>query len=543
MQKKLRLAYIILAITISIILTSTIISQNQVKGNPGTILAITKDKNEYCLREKVKIQGTLSSDGTPISNGLIAIEIMHSTNPIMFRTIPTGNITSVSTLIEIVGILPCDSSYKDKEEVFYIQPYPAHSYAYFKLCYRNKDTNFQSGLLTVTLCDGNAIPIQTSYAKLTMPPGENIWPIKLEIPYWAYIGTAKLYANIYTDYPHSGGVPHCPEKSVYLKLTRNQEFLQFQPEFPEEPPTIEPEGTINATFRLSPEPIPGSYTVYATARTATILTTIASGETTFNVNPTFSINNGYPPSAPQASFTYIPLHPYKNAPILFDASASSAEGFEDTIVKYEWNWGDGQTSVTTSTTIYHTFAENTTYIVTLNVTDSEGLWCITSKPVTVYPPDPPKASFTWLTQPVANQTTTFDASQSQPGWNGTHAIPIVSYRWDFGDGNITTVSVNKINHTYTLAGNYTVTLTVTDSSGLNDTTSKLVNVLATAPPALIGDVNRDGVVDAQDYQLVKRAIPSTPGDPKWNPNADLNNDGIIDATDFQIVKIHIGEHA
>jgi hypothetical protein len=46
-----------------------------------------------------------------------------------------------------------------------------------------------------------------------------------------------------------------------------------------------------------------------------------------------------------------------------------------------------------------------------------------------------------------------------------------------------------------------------------------------------------------DYQLVKNAIPSTPGSPKWNPNADINNDGVVNMLDFQIVKIHVGEHA
>lgn len=54
-----------------------------------------------------------------------------------------------------------------------------------------------------------------------------------------------------------------------------------------------------------------------------------------------------------------------------------------------------------------------------------------------------------------------------------------------------------------------------------------------------GDVNGDYVTDGQDFQLVKRAIPSTPSSPNWNPNADLNDDGIVDGQDFQIVKNHI----
>jgi PKD repeat protein len=74
----------------------------------------------------------------------------------------------------------------------------------------------------------------------------------------------------------------------------------------------------------------------------------------------------------------------------------------------------------------------------------------------------PTASFTYepLT-PIANQTVTFNASTSLPGWNGTHEVPIANYTWDFGDGNVTTVAYPIINHTYTAVGTYKVNLTVT----------------------------------------------------------------------------------
>jgi hypothetical protein len=57
----------------------------------------------------------------------------------------------------------------------------------------------------------------------------------------------------------------------------------------------------------------------------------------------------------------------------------------------------------------------------------------------------------------------------------------------------------------------------------------------------LGDLNGDYITDGQDYQLVKKAVPSSPGSPRWNPNADLNDDGIVDGQDFQIVKKNIGQ--
>jgi len=60
---------------------------------------------------------------------------------------------------------------------------------------------------------------------------------------------------------------------------------------------------------------------------------------------------------------------------------------------------------------------------------------------------------------------------------------------------------------------------------------------------LLGDINGDLTVDVTDYQLVKKAIPSTPGSPNWNPKADLNEDNIIDVTDYAIVKKNVGHYA
>jgi hypothetical protein len=60
---------------------------------------------------------------------------------------------------------------------------------------------------------------------------------------------------------------------------------------------------------------------------------------------------------------------------------------------------------------------------------------------------------------------------------------------------------------------------------------------------LLGDVNGNLAVTVQDYQLVKNAIPSIPGSPKWNPNCDLNNDHVVDVKDYSIVKKNIGHYA
>lgn len=56
----------------------------------------------------------------------------------------------------------------------------------------------------------------------------------------------------------------------------------------------------------------------------------------------------------------------------------------------------------------------------------------------------------------------------------------------------------------------------------------------------MGDVNRDGYIDASDVDLVRKAFGSRPGDPDWNPDYDLNEDGIVDMADISKVVSNFG---
>ena len=82
----------------------------------------------------------------------------------------------------------------------------------------------------------------------------------------------------------------------------------------------------------------------------------------------------------------------------------------------------------------------------------------------------PVAAFTYLpTNPVVNQTLTFNASASYDP-DGF----ITEYEWQFDDG--TNATGEEVTHTYSSAGNYTVTLTVTDNATATNTTSKVIEV-------------------------------------------------------------------
>jgi hypothetical protein len=90
-------------------------------------------------------------------------------------------------------------------------------------------------------------------------------------------------------------------------------------------------------------------------------------------------------------------------------------------------------------------------------------------------------------------------------------------------------------------GNYTISAY---AMPVPDETDTADNAFAggTIKVSCIGDIDGTYSTTMLDYQLVKNAIPSTPGGPKWNPNADINNNGAVNMLDFQLVKIHVGQH-
>ena len=87
----------------------------------------------------------------------------------------------------------------------------------------------------------------------------------------------------------------------------------------------------------------------------------------------------FDPGAPIPRFSFTPSAPKATEPVFFNASASTDEG--GTIVRYEWNYGDGTTGV--GVTESHDFVSAGTYFVTLTVTDNDGKRSSTTRVITV----------------------------------------------------------------------------------------------------------------------------------------------------------------
>ncbi len=82
------------------------------------------------------------------------------------------------------------------------------------------------------------------------------------------------------------------------------------------------------------------------------------------------------------------------------------------------------------------------------------------------PSDPPASGFS------------YDCSSLQCSFASDSSDSALSYAWELGDGN--SASGAAIDHTYSVDGSYTVTLTVTDDIGQNSSTSQTVSVQDTS---------------------------------------------------------------
>jgi len=232
----------------------------------------------------------------------------------------------------------------------------------------------------------------------------------------------------------------------------------------------------------------------------------------------------YPPTA---NFQYVPTEATILTPVAINDTSFSPNG---TIDRRQWDFGDGNVTVTEATYFRHQFKYKGIFNITLTIRDDKNGTDSISKFVTVSNINP-VANFTLSPlQPKVGESILFFGNFSRDV-DGS----IVLWLWDFDDENVTTTYSNAVTHIYSKSGDYNVTLTVYDDDDVADSTTKLVavekgitNIEINAPEVV--KARRNFTITATLKDCANRLVAGERvvfyHDDKYLGNATTDNNGV-----------------
>ncbi|MES2689872.1 MAG: PKD domain-containing protein [Bacteroidota bacterium] len=148
---------------------------------------------------------------------------------------------------------------------------------------------------------------------------------------------------------------------------------------------------------------------------------------------------------------------------------------------FEWDFGNGNSSIIQSPSA--TYVNPGTYTVSLKAGNASGNNTVTKTAlITVF--KNPLANFTMSSTGGCAPLTVNFTSTSVPGTGA-----ITKYLWDYGDGNLDNGMATTPSHTYVSSGIRSLSLTVTDANGCQNTVTKVnaINVTQTHTVNFSGD--------------------------------------------------------
>ncbi|MCX6789536.1 MAG: PKD domain-containing protein [Candidatus Gribaldobacteria bacterium] len=140
---------------------------------------------------------------------------------------------------------------------------------------------------------------------------------------------------------------------------------------------------------------------------------------------------------------------------------------------------------------------------------------------------------TWTIKAHDPENGTLDYAVS---WGDTGAAG-----WGMSNASGQSIQTNTLNHTYSKAGTYTVTFTITDNNSKSAKTSSTVNVIensvAKFPPCgSYGDLDKDDYVTKADSDLVMKIGAELIQPNDWQKKyGDVSGDGTVEAYDAALI--------
>ncbi len=159
--------------------------------------------------------------------------------------------------------------------------------------------------------------------------------------------------------------------------------------------------------------------------------------------------------------------------------ASAAVAFHDlstpnsgtAIINYLWDFGDPTSGANNNSILQnpqHIYNTAGTYTVLLHIENASGCPDTVTKTVVVLPKPP--VDYGWANTCLGTIT------QFTTNITVTNVGAVSTYDWDFGDGTAHNTSQQNPVHTYSVTGNFTVILIITDTAGCQNAISHLISI-------------------------------------------------------------------
>ena len=119
----------------------------------------------------------------------------------------------VGWIVDVVSVTPCDM-YGNP-----VTSFVQGGMGYFKVVVDNIALGPRPALITVNAFDKHNVPIGVASFQGSVAAGTSEFIIVAPIPSWAWLGSASVHANAFTNWLNAGGVPYCPQASGTFEIT------------------------------------------------------------------------------------------------------------------------------------------------------------------------------------------------------------------------------------------------------------------------------------------------------------------------------------
>ena len=312
---------------------TTLLVTPLVHASPALSITVATDNSSYTVGESVSVYEKLTSDDSPVQDGLVALEVdKPSGSSLLFRTLQTGTPPTPAE-VNITEVITLDASYQPKDsfnigdsgiaKIVVKNIYPPILGDINRDGYVNVlDLGYMSDAwlsaegepnynpfadldqdgyinivdlgifsdywldyapvlrvwLTLAMYDGENAPIIMNFVSFQLGAYvSQAWMPSFTIPQNASTGNAAVYACAFTNLPKDGGAPYCPERSKTFQITGSMSSSLNAPISYQTTATY---GDYTSTFKMPTYAKNGTYTVYVAA---TYQGDQATNSTTFEV--------------------------------------------------------------------------------------------------------------------------------------------------------------------------------------------------------------------------------------------------------------------